>query len=226
MPAFIITHSVEQPYEFQVWRGRGRDALHALDVFSVEQGFAPYSEIIDPRGSDLHESERDGFVSQDADGVLWAVFTNMNLAVVEVPAAQVDGEQRIVREMERGMLAWQRGECASPSERDHVMDAARVLGVHLTEQTIESLSDALYQQAGDALQTPDQVAQWLYYEIGPAPSRHLHYSLMVSLPEGDLRTEEEIKQTLLGVLEVGADDDAARDLTFTVSSIAGREVSA
>jgi hypothetical protein len=91
---WIVTRNREYPSLDPLWRGEARDALHAFDQYAEQEGFALYSEQIDPRpwlGAPGDEpvdpmagEEGWSLICQTDDGVPWAIMTNFSITALPV----------------------------------------------------------------------------------------------------------------------------------------------
>lgn len=82
---WVVTETPDDPSLSACWIGEATDALAALDTFAIEEGFSPYSDLIDPRDPHLlSQEETEGWIGQTEDGLVWAIFTNTTVWALPV----------------------------------------------------------------------------------------------------------------------------------------------
>jgi hypothetical protein len=79
---YAVTETPDDPSLNAYWVGEARTALEALDAFAEEDGWTPYSLLVDPRYSSPEEAE--GWLCQREDGTVAAIFTNTTLYALPV----------------------------------------------------------------------------------------------------------------------------------------------
>jgi hypothetical protein len=67
----------------------------------------------------------------------------------------------VAARIQRGLDLWESGRMTSPDEKDHVLDAEKVLGVELPDEAREQIANEVYEDSGETLTTVEEIAAYV-----------------------------------------------------------------